>query len=63
MRFDIKYAYFNFLQSIHYKLPKNSVSHGRQMKLCSNDSKSRKDETDAIVSVETRDAIESAHLA
>lgn len=55
MRFDIKYAYFNFLQSIHYTLPKNSVSHGRHMKLCSNDSKSRKDETDAIVSVETRE--------
>lgn len=55
MRFDIKYAYFNFLQSIRYALPKNSMSRGRYMKLCSNESKSRKEETDPIVSVETGD--------
>lgn len=25
MQFDIKYAYFNFLQSIHYKSPHDSA--------------------------------------
>ncbi|WCJ39999.1 Bifunctional peptidase and (3S)-lysyl hydroxylase JMJD7 [Euphorbia peplus] len=28
MQFDIKYAYFNFLQSIHYKLPSTQIGTG-----------------------------------
>lgn len=56
MQFDIKYAYFNFLQSIHYTLPKNSMSLASHVKLCSNETKTRKEEADIIASVETGEA-------